>query len=621
MSSPGFLWCMPRRLGAVKFLLLVLWVSGTLQDLVLFDTGNRGISLDDDSNPNGPWSGYFVTNSSFQYVGKEYNAVGVSSLGQIYFGTGRTLSLRGIFTAAAPLLQANLVGGVKYLEIPITKTDELLSVLDTALAEFLTGLFVEWFFVVTWRNVTPFMSQEERNSFQIVFAVTGEKTFAILNYESIGYAGSLIRPPGFTDGNSSTEFNLPVTEPINLDTESNVGVNGRWIYDVTDFLPGVNGGVPCDRSPCKNNGTCAEEQCTCPLGYGGTTCEEKLSEVRCDSTSMTVVLDQRLLPEGSEPSSVHFLSQENDCVAYVYDTFKIEMSTTYDRCGTTIKEDEDNIIFQNVITFAKPGAGDTGAIITREYHQQILVECCLNKVSVLTGNFKPQIGKIDINDKEHGKFTLKITRFTNDEFDTEEMVNVEDGRVMLGTKLYFGVVLDSTSVVGVVIKECWATEEGPDHDPKEDLIKDQCPAEDTVTVNHALPLDREGFSFDAFRFVNEFSGVAEIYVYCDVVVCKSDEAEAARADVVCGEAEPGVRRRDVSSGTRHTISYGPLNIYSLDASYAASSKESHGMFGTRVYVMGIVALVSMVTIWGVVKGCSFKIKDHEAKHALLVNIN
>ena len=62
-----------------------------------------------------------------------------------------------------------------------------------------------------------------------------------------------------------------------------------------------------------------------------------VSEVRCDSTSMTVVLDQRLIPENSEPSSVHFLSQENDCVAYVYDSFKIEMSTTYDRCGTTIK--------------------------------------------------------------------------------------------------------------------------------------------------------------------------------------------------------------------------------------------------------------------------------------------
>eukprot|EP00057_Strongylocentrotus_purpuratus_P003291 XP_003726333.1 PREDICTED: uncharacterized protein LOC100892179 [Strongylocentrotus purpuratus] len=169
---------------------------------------------------------------------------------------------------------------------------------------------------------------------------------------------------------------------------------------------------------------------------------------------MTVVLDKRLLPMNSDASDVHFRSQAGDCLATDSNSTHIQMTTAYDNCDTTTEEDEDNIIFQNVITFAKPGAGDTGAIITREYHQQILVECCLKKASVLTGNFKPQIGKIDINDKEHGKFTLKITRFTNDEFDTEEMVNVEDGRVMLGTKLYFGVVLDSTSVVGVVIKEC-----------------------------------------------------------------------------------------------------------------------------------------------------------------------
>ena len=35
------------------------------------------------------------------------------------------------------------------------------------------------------------------------------------------------------------------------------------------------GGLPCDQSPCKNNGTCAEEQCTCPIRYGGRTCEDK----------------------------------------------------------------------------------------------------------------------------------------------------------------------------------------------------------------------------------------------------------------------------------------------------------------------------------------------------------
>lgn len=46
--------------------------------------------------------------------------------------------------------------------------------------------------------------------------------------------------------------------------------------------------------------------------------------------------------------------------------------------------------------------------------------------------------------------------------------------------------------------------------PLFDCYLSRCPAEDTVTVNRTLPLHREGFSFDAFRFINEFSGVAEV---------------------------------------------------------------------------------------------------------------
>ncbi|XP_030846366.1 uncharacterized protein LOC100890353 [Strongylocentrotus purpuratus] len=245
--------------------------------------------------------------------------------------------------------------------------------------------------------------------------------------------------------------------------------------DVCVFSVTVQSGL-CKPNQCKNEGTCEYGRCTCPIGKGGATCEDDLSYVRCDSTSMTVVLDKRLLPDGSDASDVHFRSQAEDCLATDSDPSHIEMATGYEKCGTTTEEDDDNIIFQNYITFAKPGAGDNGAIITREYQQQIKVECCLNKVSVLTGNFQPQIGKIDINDKELGKFSLKISRFTADDFETEEIVDdggmVADGRVMLGTKLYFGVVLDSTPVVGVFIKFCWASEEGHD-EPQQDLIKGQ----------------------------------------------------------------------------------------------------------------------------------------------------
>nr|XP_054761551.1 ZP domain-containing protein-like [Lytechinus pictus] len=292
---------------------------------------------------------------------------------------------------------------------------------------------------------------------------------------------------------------------------------------------------------------------------------------------MTVVLDERLLPMNSNLDEIHLNSWSEGCTAQVFDNYHIELSTRFDSCGTTLREDEDNIIFRNLITFEKPGAKDSGAVITREYHKQIQVECCLSKVSILAGQFQPQISKIDIEDKELGMFSLRIARFTDFSFDVEKSVGdegvVAEDRVMLGSEICFGVVLDSTPIVGVVIKSCWATEGGPDDvPPREDLINDQCPAEQSVRVNHMVSRDIEGFCFSAFRFRDEESDMSQVFIHCDVMVCDIEEADAARSDVSCaGHGGGERRRRDASSGSsQHTISYGPLSIFSQGNGFAAS---------------------------------------------------
>ncbi|XP_041471858.1 uncharacterized protein LOC121421262 [Lytechinus variegatus] len=222
------------------------------------------------------------------------------------------------------------------------------------------------------------------------------------------------------------------------------------------------------------------------------------------------------------------------------------------------------------------------------------------------------------------------SRFTDFSFDVEKSVSdegvVAEDRVMLGSEICFGVVLDSTPIVyiGVVIKSCWATEGGPDDvPPREDLINDQCPAEQSVRVNHMVSQDIDGFCFSAFRFRDEESDMSQVFIHCDVTVCGTEEADAARSDVSCaGQGGGGRRRRDASSGSsQHTISYGPLSIFSQGNGFAASVQESQGMFSKRMFVGGIVALVSMVIIWGVVKGCGYKTKGLNNECAYLIDVN
>nr|XP_054762334.1 uncharacterized protein LOC129268892 [Lytechinus pictus] len=117
--------------------------------------------------------------------------------------------------------------------------------------------------------------------------------------------------------------------------------------------------------------------------------------------------------------------------------------------------------------------------------------------------------------------------------------------------------------------------------------------------------------------------MSQVFIHCDVTVCDTEDADGARSDVSCaGHGGGERRRRDASSGSsQHTISYGPLSIFSQGNGFAASVQESRGMFNKRMFVGGIVALVSMVIIWGVVKGCGCKTKGPKYERAYLIDVN
>eukprot|EP00057_Strongylocentrotus_purpuratus_P006766 XP_011661240.1 PREDICTED: neurogenic locus notch homolog protein 2-like [Strongylocentrotus purpuratus] len=124
----------------------------------------------------------------------------------------------------------------------------------------------------------------------------------------------------------------------------------------------------CDKIDCLNGGTCEQGSCTCPAGFAGLFCQDKLTSVKCGSSSMTVKIDARLVP--GDASGVHF--RNLSCCGVNASTNEITLTTDYSQCGTTFEEDNTTITFTNVITYAKPGSEDGTEITLAQRMTQLL---------------------------------------------------------------------------------------------------------------------------------------------------------------------------------------------------------------------------------------------------------
>eukprot|EP00057_Strongylocentrotus_purpuratus_P008326 XP_011662800.1 PREDICTED: CUB and zona pellucida-like domain-containing protein 1 [Strongylocentrotus purpuratus] len=353
----------------------------------------------------------------------------------------------------------------------------------------------------------------------------------------------------------------------------------------------------CD-SICVDGTICEQGSCTCPAGYAGNMCQDKLTSVECGSTSMTVNIDKRLVP--GDASGVHF--RNHSCYGVNSSITEITLTTNYDQCGTTFEEDNTTITFTNVITYAKPGSED-GTVITREYHMQVRVECCLKKEEIVSGSFRPQLGEVSFSDKGSGDFSLKLERFQTYSFENKELDTTSF--VLQQQNLFLAVGLNSVSNVGMFIESCWATTtQGSDTVPQYSLISSGCQDDGTVVINRLLGLNREGFSFKAFAFVGDYT---EVYIHCLVNVCGAVEAQSIR-DAGCPSEtppsdqppNPDRKRRSSSFMSTQTISNGPIHIRRSTSDMATNDLSSYNPLA--MLLLGMIAiLVAMAILMGVVK--------------------
>lgn len=118
----------------------------------------------------------------------------------------------------------------------------------------LSSLRLKWALVATWSNVAFFGCCQEgcrlRNTFQVVLTTDGVRSFAILNYHNITWTtgtsrssggdcftgqGDVPAKAGFDAGDGHSFYTIPgscQSDISTVDSRSNVGIPGKWIFRV-----------------------------------------------------------------------------------------------------------------------------------------------------------------------------------------------------------------------------------------------------------------------------------------------------------------------------------------------------------------------------------------------------
>ncbi|XP_076872164.1 LOW QUALITY PROTEIN: sushi, nidogen and EGF-like domain-containing protein 1, partial [Brachyhypopomus gauderio] len=167
-----------------------------------------------------------------------------------------------------------------------------------------------WVLVATWHRVTFFggSSTTPVNTFQVVLITDGDLSFTIFQYHNITWTtgmhassggnaaglGGIAAQAGFNAGDGRRYFNIPGSrtgDVVELETTTNVGYPGRWVFRIDDAQVQVGGcndsGSVCPHlRPCLNRGRCIDDcitgnpsfTCSCLAGFTGRRCQIDVDE-------------------------------------------------------------------------------------------------------------------------------------------------------------------------------------------------------------------------------------------------------------------------------------------------------------------------------------------------------
>ncbi|XP_054855759.1 sushi, nidogen and EGF-like domain-containing protein 1 [Eublepharis macularius] len=200
----------------------------------------------------------------FAFYGKQYHSLYVNNNGVVSFGvnvsqyTPDPFPLDGGSPFVAPFwgdVDTRIAGKVYWRQ---TRDQAVLRRCTADINQYFPEVpFVAvWALIATWDHVAFFRSASKKvNTFQAVLTTDGNIAFIMLNYADIQWTtgpasggdpktglGGIPAQAGFDSGDKIHYYNIPssrTADVVNIGGTTNVGVPGRWVFQVDEFVAAV----------------------------------------------------------------------------------------------------------------------------------------------------------------------------------------------------------------------------------------------------------------------------------------------------------------------------------------------------------------------------------------------
>ncbi|XP_034714336.1 uncharacterized protein LOC117935848 [Etheostoma cragini] len=309
--------------------------------------------------------------------------------------------------------------------------------------------------------------------------------------------------------------------------------------------------------------------------------------VTCNETTITVEVEKTSLIKRNE-ANLH-LKDFSDAAC----DLKTRSNSTHlvavmslNTCGTTVEEDENNIIFKNMIT-----SGDPAQVISRQNDVEIVFSCAYPKRTNLTLGFTHKNPYV-FTEKGFGAFTFQFEFFQSPRF--RKQINSSTYPVEVYLKQMIFMQIEATSSIPNVelfVESCKATPyDNPNSRISYTIIDNGCVKDNTVRIYNGSK-SQFRFGMEAFEFIGAHE---EVYITCSVILCETG-VPGSRCSQGCIDSysgNPRVRREAVAQTSRHTISQGPLHL--AKASDSPASGPSLNMGLNIIFIVGCLLACGVV---------------------------
>uniref|UniRef100_UPI003AB00A4B ZP domain-containing protein-like n=1 Tax=Centroberyx gerrardi TaxID=166262 RepID=UPI003AB00A4B len=309
--------------------------------------------------------------------------------------------------------------------------------------------------------------------------------------------------------------------------------------------------------------------------------------VHCNETTMTVEVEKSYLIRRNE-DNLH-LKDFNDpaCNLTTHsNSTHLVAIMSLNTCGTTLEEDEDNLVFKNEITSADPTE-----IISRQHDVEIAFSCVYPKRANLTLGFRHK-NPYAFTERGFGAFSFQFEFFESKRFRKQKEASTYPVEVYL-KQMIFMEIESTTSIPNteLFVESCKATPyDNPNSRITYTIIENGCVRDTTVQI---YPGSKSQFRFgmEAFEFIGAHE---EVYITCSVILCETG-VPGTRCTQGCIRSNSGNQRRKreaIAETARHSISQGPMRLFKTSDSQASGPSLNLSM--NLMFIVGCLLVCGVV---------------------------